>query len=128
MVDQPVMPGIVHPKMYERMGILYNSTCTIQYYDEDNLDEWGQPDPQWVDLPNHIDLECSIAPSGGQEVKQPDKEYDVSTHHISFNDYYPDIEEKMRAVVNGKTYDIQLVEHGSRKKSTRLTVEVVDIG
>lgn len=117
-------PGLVHPKMLDMLGDFFDSSCTIQEYTE-TQDEWGEPIQTWVDKIGHVDIPCSIAPSGGQEVKKADMTYVVSTHYIKLKGYYPEITEVMRAVVAGRNYDILLAGHDSRAKTTRLTVEVV---
>lgn len=114
-----------HPKLLDSLSSFFNSTCTIQEYTE-TQDEWGEPIKTWADKADHIDIPCTIAPSGGQEVKRPDMTYVVSTHHITLKGHYLDITEAMQVVVAGKNYDILLVEHDSHGKTTRLTCQVVE--
>lgn len=103
----------------------YTSTCTIKYYTVENPDTFGQPQPAWIDFPGHVNLDCTIAPNGDEEVKRLDMTIAKSTHIIAIAGYYPTITAAMRVVISGVTYGILLVETDSKSKMTRLTVDIV---
>ncbi len=121
-------PPLIHPKMLERLDLFYDKTCTIKYDPdlEDSYDEHGQPQPNYVNFPEHVDLDCAISPDGGREVKNSEMTYTVSTHKISLKGNFPNIKGNMIAVVAGKSYNILLPEVDSRSKTTRLSVEIVE--
>lgn len=113
----------VHPKMLERNAVFFNATCTVERQTGGARDPFGEHQPSWQAV--ITDVPCRIAPSGGREVKQPNQTYAVSTHHIMLLGYYTEIDASMRALVDGKQYNIMLVEHDYERRTTRLTVEVV---
>ncbi len=126
-------PPLIHPEMLKRLDLFYDKTCTIKYAPdlEDSYDSHGQPQPNYIDLPGHVDIPCALGSSsesgtGGREVKSSDMTYTVSTYKISLKGYYPNIKGNMVAVVNGKTYNILLPEVDSRTQTTRLSVEIVE--
>ena len=115
---------LIAPEMFPRLYNFYPDTVTIQEVTEPQ-DVYGAPDPNWADKTDYVDLDCRLAPSGGQEVKLPDQTYAVSTHIIAITDYYPGIDEKDRAVIGAETFDILLVESDGQSESTRLVAEIV---
>ncbi len=112
--------------MLERLRDFYPSTVTIKTWTEVQDATTGEVTMTWADFAGHVDLPCSIAPSGVQEVKQPDQTYVVRTHTIALRSSHSDITEKMRAVADGHTYDIVLVEVSSHDLVTRLGVRLVE--
>jgi len=116
---------LIHPNMLTHLSSFYSDTCTIEYYTAENPDEFGQPQPTWINFPSHVSLDCAIAPKGGREIKQPDMTIAISTHTIAIAGYYPTIIPWMRVVISGQIYDILLVEVDSHSIMTRLTVRVV---
>jgi len=120
-----VRKGIVHPDMLTHLSRFYPATCTVRHYTAESPDTYGQPQPTWGDFSGHVNLSCSVAPSGGREIKRADMEIAISTHTIALAGSYPDITAKMQAVVGAETYDILLVEVDSHSKMTRLTTQVV---
>ena len=115
---------LIAPEMFTRLFNFYPDTVTIQAIAEPQ-DTYGGAVPSWADRVGYIDLDCRLAPSGGQEVKMSDETYAVSTHTIAISDYYPGIDEKDRAVVGTETFDILLVESDGQSESTRLIAEIV---
>ena len=115
------MTNLIHPKLLENLHNFYPSLCRIEVATETSDDYYDEV-KSWA--PKYVDIPCSIATSGGQEVKRPDMTFVPATHRISLA-YHPGITEKMRAVVNGLTLDILLVEHDSHQITTRLSCEVV---
>ena len=115
---------LIAPAMFSRLFNFYPATVTIQAVAEPQ-DSYGAPADNWADRAGYVDLECRLAPSGGQEVKMADQTYAVSTHTIAITGYYPGIDEKDRAVVGVETFDILLVESDGQSESTRLIAEIV---
>lgn len=120
----PRMP-LIHPELKKRIPEQYPDECTIQQREE-GTNDFGEPVDEWVDLEGHVDISALKASTGGREIKKEDQTYTIAEYHISLKGYYPDIEENMRAVVNGINHSILLVEHASRNDRTRLAVEVVE--
>lgn len=120
--------GIVHPELMTRIQPnFYPSLCTIQQDISSERSGFGEPVPEWVDLPNHVDLPCRISPRSKREVRSEDQAYAEATHTVALNGYYPDIDEAMCAVVDGVTYQIDgSPEHDGNRKTTRLQVRIVD--
>jgi hypothetical protein len=119
------MTDLFHPAMLERLADFFPSTVTIQYPVETQDPLSGELSVVWTDLPDHIGLGCSLAPSSGREVRQPDHTYVIADYTIALPGSYPSITEKMRAVVNGTAYDILLVQGDSHAETTRLSVRTV---
>ena len=115
---------VVAPGMFPRLFSFYPVAVTIQAVTEPQ-DSYGAAVPSWADRAGYVELECRLAPSGGQEVKLPNQTYAVSTHIIAITGHYPLIDEKDRAVVGTETFDILLVESDGQSESTRLVAEIV---
>ena len=115
---------LIAPAMFSRLFNFYPATVTIQAVSEPQ-GTYGEVVSNWADRAGYVDLECRLAPSGGQEVKMADQTYAVSTHIIAITGYYPGIDEKDRAVVGAETFDIMLVESDGQSESTRLIAEIV---
>jgi head-tail adaptor len=105
---------------FSDLSDFFTSTCTIQEA-AIAYDAAGGEQYTWNDKAGHIGLSCAIGPTGGKEIKRPDMTYVVATHRVLLAGYYPDIGEKMRAVVDGTALDILLVESDSQQKLTRLS-------
>lgn len=107
---------------------LLSSTATIQR-PSGTFSSSGVPDGAWVDV--LADIRCQLAPIAltggavnGSELRQ---HYDTLTRdprHILLDGYYPQIDETMRAVIDGVPWDIESVEHDSQKRMTRLLARV----
>ena len=115
---------LIAPGMFPRLYSFYPATVTIQEVAEPQ-NTYGEPVGNWADKTGYVDLDCRLAPSGGQEVKMSDQTYAVSTHIIAIPDHYPGIDEKDRAVIGPETFDILLVESDGQSESTRLITEIV---
>ena len=116
--------SIISPRLFSDFSDLsdfYAHTCTIQ---EATMayDTFGEEVPTWSDVVGLVDLACTIAPAGGNEVKAPDGTYVVASHAISImGDHFTSITEKMRVVVDGiTTLDILLVTQDSQQETTHL--------
>lgn len=117
--------GIIHPEMMERLRPnFYPSLCTIQQR-TDTADSYGQPLPDWSNLAGHVNLPCRIAPKSTQERRTSEQIYVTATHHIALGGHYPAVTEKMQAIVDGTTYDIEGVEWDGNVKTTRIYVRLV---
>lgn len=119
-------PGpIADPRMLDRLRDFYPSLCTIK---EPTVTEdgYGAEVIVWInDFAGHVNLACAIGPTGGREVKLPDQTYVVANYTVSLAGHYPDIDEKMRAEVDGEMYGIVLVQSDSHGKTTRLLANKV---
>lgn len=104
--------GIVHPDLLARLQPThYPSLCTIQQASE-TPDSYGELVETWANLAGHVDLPCRIAPATmgrSNEVRSQAQLYQVQSFTIALAGYYPAIIEKMRAVVAGQAYDIDVV-------------------
>ena len=63
---------LIAPAMFTRLFNFYPATVTIQAVAEPQ-DSYGAPADNWADRAGYVDLECRLAPSGGQEVKMADQ-------------------------------------------------------
>jgi hypothetical protein len=115
---------LIHPDLLTSLHNFFSSECTIEVSD-DSFDDYKDEVKDWDPKAGHIDIPCAIAAAGRNEVKRPDMTYVPATHRVTLAGYYPLITEKMRAVVEGLTLDILLVEFDSHQKTTRLSCEVV---
>jgi len=119
--------AIFDPRMLTTLADYFPSLCTIQEPTEVE-DDSGAIVAGWTDFAGHVDLPCSLGVNrmgGGGEVKQTDQTYVVSNYTLSLRGYYPTITEKMRIVVDGRAFDIMLVQTDSHGVTTRiLTSEV----
>ncbi len=118
------MTEIIHPRLHAMLNKFFPELCTVQAATE-TPDAAGQPIKGWADLAGHINLACAISRPRGGERKTVHQIYSVATHTIALDGYYPAITEKMRAVVNGVSYDILLPEHDGQAASTQLVCQVV---
>lgn len=120
--------GIIHPELLSRVQPnFYPSSCTIQEPTE-TADSYGQPIPSWGNLSGHVGISCRLSPesqASGDELRTQTQIYTVHSWLISFNDYYPLIDETMRAVIDGATYDILQVQHDGNNQTTRLRVRTL---
>lgn len=116
---------IFDPRMMDRLEDFFPLTCTIQEYTETIDPVYHEIIMKWIDLADHVDLPCSKAPGGGREVLRPNQTYVVVNHIISMPKPYPLIDEKMRAVIGGVNYSIELAHIDSHSKTTRLMANVV---
>jgi head-tail adaptor len=118
---------LVHPRLLASLGNFYSSLCTIQEATEVR-DEYGQSIAGWANKAGHVDIPCGIAPADAirnAEVRRPDQTYTLATHLVALQGRYPSITTKMRALVDGKAYDVVAVEADSAGVSTRLKVQVI---
>ena len=124
---------LIHPRMlatdFSDLSDFFPSLVTIQE-GAVAYDDWGEEELTWGDKAGHVDLPCTIAPVELQvrdkgEKKKEYGTYAIGSHHVTIAGYYPDIQEKMRAVVNGTAYDILLAEWDSQSETTRLACRLL---
>lgn len=106
---------------------LFSSTCTIQT-PSTAVTGAGQWAGQFTNLAGHVNLRCMAPPLGDQqriaamERKSTGQVTDFTYLHILLEGYYPAIQPKMRAVIDGVNYDIAAVESDSQRQMTRMEV------
>ena len=112
-------------KLFDRLRRFYAFTVTIQQYTAVQ-NSYGEEVKTWAAVTGLSDLDCTIAPVRGREVKRPDGIIAFSPWRIALTSQHTNIIPKMRAVAsNGKTYDILAVEHDSHAHQTSMDVEIV---
>lgn len=119
--------GVIHPEMLERVQpSFYPSLCTIQELGTAQ-DEYGQETATPVDLANHVDIPCRIAPVvAASEQRSQQQVFVESKYNVALNGYYPAIQEDMVAVVDDVTYGIEFAGHDGNQTMTHLTVRRVE--
>jgi hypothetical protein len=116
---------IFHPAMLERLSGFFPSTVTIQEPTQVQDPVTGEVTYTWAAVAGMVDLPCSHGPSGGVEVKRSDQTYVVSNYTLALAGSYTGIDETMRAVVDGSTFEILLVQHDSHGMKTHLLTRKV---
>lgn len=122
--------AVIHPRLFDRIPQFFPSRCTIQASTEMRSPS-GSPSYSWVDVPDLVGIDCSIAPfnretpTGQNEAKLETMTYLSVTHHVLLRGLFPAVEHTMRALVDGEAYDIQAVEHDSQRSMTRLRLNKV---
>jgi head-tail adaptor len=112
-------------KIWTRLARFYAFTVTIQQYTA-VANSYGEEVKTWANVAGLVDLDCTIGPVRGREVKRPDGIVAVSPWRVALTSQETSIVPKMRAVAsNGLTYDILAVEHDSHAHQTSLDCEVV---
>lgn len=109
----------IHPKFVDSLAGFFPDTCVIQSSTEvlgDNH-ETGTYAKTWTDT--LTDIRATIGDSRGEEVRQKDKTYAISSHKICLQGDYA-VTEKQRAVIDSINYDILSVDKDSRTQLTRL--------
>ena len=79
-------------------------TCTIQRFTEGVIDDYGNPTLTWAD---HLTEACRLNANKGRELKFG-AEIVVADYRLFLGDV--DITEQDRVVLDGKTYEVLLVE------------------
>lgn len=116
--------ALSHPRMVSGLKNFYPHTCTIQVNTPAKSNA-GQKVPSWNNLADHVEIPCRFSAGGGSEVRQLRQTFAVKTPAIALQGYYPEITEKMRAVVDGQAYNILNPRHDAQHESTSLDVELV---
>jgi head-tail adaptor len=104
------------------LGAFYPSRGVIQrpFAGED---AYGQPIEGWQDL--HTGVPCALAPVSAQESQAQSGPYAVATHKVALAGPYPDVEPRMRVLVDGAAYPIEGVQRDSRGATATLLVRRV---
>jgi SPP1 family predicted phage head-tail adaptor len=115
--------GIVHPALLARVRPgFYPSLCTVQELTAVQ-DEYGEEIQSYVDVPNHVDIACRIAPRSSREQREAQQVYAEATHHVALGGHYPAILPAMRVLVDGLAYAIEgPPQHDGNQQMTRLYV------
>ena len=112
-------------RLFKRLWRFYAFTVDIQQYTA-TQNSYGEEVWTWADVTGLTDLDCTISPVSGREVKRPDGIIAFSPWRIALTSQHTNIIPKMRAVAsNGKTYDILAVEHDDHAHQTSMDVEIV---
>lgn len=114
-------PTFVDPRLIGALQSHFPSLCRVQYLTE-GVDDDGQVVTVWKD--RHAAVPCNVTSLKGKEIRGPNQTYVVATTAIALQGHYSDIKESDRAIVDGTTYDILLVEQVI-DTMTRLSCEVV---
>ncbi len=117
---------VVHPRLLQSLATFYPSRCTIQTAANINVKGDVIKAP-WSDLAGHVSIPCRVAPATGRsrEVRLADQVYAIASHTVALAGHYPDIRPSMRAVVDGRAYDIEAVEHDGQGATTWLQTRIV---
>src|SRR5690625_710224 len=113
--------SILDPRMYEMIPQFYLQTVTIINPEGEAEDEWGQPIPGEEII--YESLECNVAPSSGDEVRDGSTTYGLETHIITIPGIY-DIQTGWTVRVDGDgDYRVLLSDHDSQRSQTRIRAE-----
>ena len=113
-------------RLNKKLGNIKTHTCTIQNFTTAK-DDYQQDIKSWVDLADHVDLDCFMGNESGGELLQPNKTQKIDSQVINIIGYKPLIKSSYRAIVDSVTYNILDVGFDPSKSETRLSVEVVTI-
>lgn len=116
---------LIHPAMVEILGV-HPSLCTIKPLTENVVSGEVTKTPGTA---LHTDIPCAVSVqggfmAGGRETDRGDGTYTRIEKMISLDRYLPDITEEHQAIVDGVTYDIEVVDHDSQHAYTRLGVSL----
>jgi len=131
----PYPRTIIHPKLFTEMPQFFPSRCSIYPLVQvrNPLGELiATPPDEWLDGAEPIieDIPCIIADLARPvetEIRTPDSTYIAVARRLMLSGFYPEIDEHMRAVVDGVVYDIRGVDPSAVGSHTELVVEVVSI-
>ncbi len=119
------LPGsrLVHPRLGNSLRQLYPSLATIERNAGTTTNADGEVIEDWQ--PVHVAVPCVVAPLSGGEAAAESGPYAEATHQVGLRGHYPDIQPRMRCVVDGTVYDIKLPQSDARSPITVLLVGVV---
>jgi hypothetical protein len=116
------MATLLHPSFFAHMSAFFPQTCNI-IERGGMIDSYGAMTSDWKTVEGMASVQCALAiPTGGKQWRS-DMSPTIIGQQIVLAGYFPNINESMRAVVDGSTYDIMLVEHNPTHEITRLTVQ-----
>lgn len=116
---------LIHPRMMQTLERdFFLQRCTVQA-GATSQGTTGQEKLTWATVSGCEAIPCRRASAGGGERRAANQIYLDATHTILLSGIYKNVNEKMRAVVDGQAYDILLVEFDGEEVMTRLTVRIV---
>lgn len=115
-----IMPAVVDT------GLL---SLTVTFQERLSVGSSGAPSGSWTDVTDLADIACMAAPrsDGGQENRMPGEVQSRNLKHVLLDGYYPAVEERYRAVIDGVAHNVVSVEHDSQHQMTRVYCEKVEI-
>lgn len=119
---------LVDPRMLSRLGMFFNTTCTIQQTTE-TRDAAGGVVNTWANVTGLVNLNCRRAPASTartNEMKLESLTYTANVQTIMIAGYQPTITPKMRVRCDGLVLDILSVEHDGEQEMTRLACQIVE--
>lgn len=119
---------LVDPRMLSRLGMFYNTTCTIQQTTE-TRDAAGGVVNTWANVTGLVGLACRRAPvstARTTEIKLDALAYTVNVQTVLIASYQPTITPKMRVTCDSLVFDVLAVEHDGEDQMTRLTCQIVE--
>jgi len=116
---------LLHPRMVASLQKnFFPQACTIQI-NEPTQTPSGKEQPHWVDIPGLVAIPCKVGGTTGGEHRMTEQIYLDATNIILLAGFFAQIDETMRAVVEGQDYDILLVNSNSEKAVMRLVTRIV---
>jgi hypothetical protein len=110
----------------------FPSLCTIQDV-PGTLNAIGAPVTTFTNVSGLVDIPCKNAPPsnasiiGSDELRLADRTDEKQERHVLLSGYYPQIQMKMRAVIDGAPFNIIGVQSDSMSTQTRLQVQDYDV-
>ena len=113
---------------------MFPNLCTIQAA-ATGLNAMGAPImTPFADVSGLVDIPCHSAPPaiedvrGSDEFRRIDRTDTRNMRHVLLAGYYPQVQLKMRAVVDGQPWNIVGVESDAFNSQTRLMVQDYELG
>jgi hypothetical protein len=118
--------ALTHPRFLAKLPDVYPYKAAIQQATASGT-SFGTSVNTWATVSGLGLIDCRVAPVQAQETRAPMLTELITTHQINLRGYYPQIQETMRALVDGAGWDIQGVEHDGNHITTRLRVLAVTL-
>ena len=122
-------PGstLIHRNLHTALSGVFPALVTIQANIpiRDPGGTYGEPQEGWENLAAHVDLECRISPTDGQEERTENEIFSRTTHAITLKGNYPMITAGMRAQSGGLNFDIRAAQEDGESYTTKLNCEIV---
>lgn len=116
---------LVHPQLMQTLQRdFFKQSCRIEQAAK-SQNTTGQETKTWSAVPGWESIPCRKTPAGGGERRTQQGVYLDATHTIVLATALNGLTTAMRAVVDGKAYDILLVEPDSEGITMRLTCRIV---
>lgn len=123
--------ALVHPQMLAQLEQAGFFPSSVTFYAQGSgEDDYGRKDGSWTAVSALSAIACGVnRPSRSrgapQEVRRADLTLTTATHEIVLAGAYPAVTTKMRAVVDGATYDVLSVVCDAQGASTVVMAELV---